>query len=67
MYTLIVLGLIPGTNIQISFKLWLIVVTALAFVVVLVFRIRNQVRKGQRSNDLHSRITLFASQLHLRG
>lgn len=64
MNSLIFLGIIPGTNIQISFYGWLIIL-AIVLISVLVFRHRKDiVIKTVR----HKKIIrgLYASELHFR-
>ena len=72
MYTFLVLGLIPGTNIQIGFWSWIIIVAALA----VAFKLSNKYiikHVGawwhQFDEDLEDlpREPLHASRLHLRG
>ena len=70
MYSFIVLGLIPGTNIQISFELWLQIVAGLTTYILLsifavwtyrFFRLTNQLLAPAKT-----RLPLYASQLHQR-
>lgn len=72
MYTFLVLGLIPGTNIQIGFWAWVIIMVAL----VVAFRssksyIIEMLNKWwhQFDDDLEGvpREPLHANRLHLRG
>lgn len=65
MYSFLVLGLVPGTSIQITFQTWfdaigiIIIIAALAFLGHLHGRHANPLSKLQRS-------ILPASQLHCR-
>jgi len=62
MDTLLVLGIVPGTNIQISFQMWLAVATLLAGGATIV-RLELQKIADTQAN---SRPLLYASQLHQR-
>jgi hypothetical protein len=70
MYTFLVLGLIPGTNIQINFWAWIVIVIGAAFV---AHRLKSRVVAfastwwHQFDADKATRQPLHASQLHLRG
>lgn len=64
MYSLLVLGIIPGTNIQISFQVWLQFASILAGVVMATVLLR--VHRASLSQMLKTRTTLHASQLHSR-
>lgn len=70
MYSFIVLGLIPGTNIQINFWAWIIIMIGLT---VTAYKLRFRVVRlvsnwwGQLDNEAETRQPLHASQLHLRG
>jgi hypothetical protein len=70
MYTFLVLGLIPGTNIQINFYAWIIMMVGLAIV---AYRLRPRVVRlvsawwHQFDDTDPGRKPLHASQLHLRG
>jgi hypothetical protein len=70
MYTFLVLGLIPGTNIEISFWAWIII---MAFVAIAGYRLRSRVVRyvttwwQQLDEDEFARQPLHANQLHLRG
>ncbi|MEO7364649.1 MAG: hypothetical protein ABIV43_04070 [Candidatus Saccharimonadales bacterium] len=69
MYTFIVLGLIPGTNVQITFDIWLQFVTLLAVYVALsVFsmRIYRFVKLTNQLLTAPARRQLHATQLHQR-
>lgn len=65
MYSFFVLGIIPGTNIAISFQVWLALMVLLAVgVVVLKPRVARYIRENYidfRREPIH------ASELHLRG
>ncbi|HVV67052.1 MAG TPA: hypothetical protein VHB72_03205 [Candidatus Saccharimonadales bacterium] len=72
MYTFLVLGLIPGTNIQIGFWAWLIIMIAF----LLTFRktkpyvtqhIGNWWHQFDDIEEPGQRKPLHASRLHLRG
>jgi hypothetical protein len=63
MYSFLVLGQIPGTNIQISFEIWLLSL-GLLLLGSLAYR-----RLHQPANELSETIThnrIHASQLHFR-
>lgn len=62
METLIVLGQIPGTDIQITFFMWLQAV-ALVGVVLVAFRLVT-VRRDQAVDAKTQRAPVHASQLH---
>jgi hypothetical protein len=64
MYSLLVLGIIPGTNIQISFQVWLQFASVLTGVVMATVFLR--VHRASLSRMLHTRTPLHASQLHSR-
>lgn len=70
MYSFLVLGLVPGTNIQISFWAWIIIMAVL-LVVAKRFKATIEQRIDawwhQFDNPAGSRKPLHASQLHLRG
>ena len=68
MYSFLVLGLIPGTNIQISFQAWLAIVAVLAIAVVKLKSqtLRHLRRVIQWGKATAPRQTLHASQLHQR-
>jgi hypothetical protein len=64
MYTFVVLGLIPGTNIQISFQAWLVIMAVLPFVAVMMrVPLRRFMELGKATAP---RLPLPASQLHRR-
>jgi len=64
MYSVLVLGLIPGTDIQISFQAWLATITLLPLVVMAVRLLIRSLSAMQRGFE--SRLPLHASQLHHR-
>ena len=71
MYTFLVLGLIPGTNIQIGFWAWIIFMAGLA---VVVYRLKTRIVSFLESwwrqfdeDKAIARKPLHASRLHLRG
>jgi hypothetical protein len=61
MYSFLVLGLVPGTNFQISFQDWLLMLACLP-VIVMAFMLRHRLRHATQQIDL--RQPLYASQLH---
>jgi len=70
MYSFIVLGILPGTNFQISFDMWLEFVTSLTIGLFTIFIGRILLHLVQHRDELvflpASRTPLYASQLHLR-
>ncbi len=64
MNSLIFLGIIPGTNIQISFFGWL-VLSALALSFFLVIRHRKNIISGLRKNSKPLR-GIYANELHFK-
>lgn len=64
MYNFIVLGLIPGTNIQIGFWAYLIIFAALAFAFLFI---RYRIHRLGLSEMFAARTPLHATQLHFRG
>lgn len=64
MYSLIVLGIIPGTDIQISFELWL--KSAGVLIILLSMMLYVRTHRTAISKMLTTRGTLHASQLHSR-
>lgn len=58
MYTFLVLGLVPGTNFQITFFVWLQVVEALALAFLLVKLGGNFIRAGRESLDTRQSVGL---------
>ena len=64
MYTFLVLGLIPGTNIQISFQAWLDMAAALPFVAAFIKL--HLYHRLTAASDIAIRQPLHASQLHRR-
>lgn len=65
MYTLIVLGIIPGTTVQITFQLWL-QAAASVLAVGLMIRLGLMHRQLVTTVIIPTRVPLHASQLHLR-
>lgn len=65
MYTFFVLGIIPGTTIQITFQLWLDVVAGLV-VIILLARLFSEYRLETAIPVAPGRIPLHARQLHLQ-
>ena len=70
MYSFIVLGLVPGTNIQISFELWLQFVAGLTIYILLCIFAVWTYRFFRLTNHLlaptQRRSPLYATQLHQR-
>ena len=66
MYTFLVLGLVPGTNFQVTFLVWLQVVEALALAFLLVKLGGNFIRAGRESLDTRQsvRLALPSKLLH---
>jgi hypothetical protein len=64
MYSFLVLGIIPGTNLTISFQAWLIAMAVILFA-VLAFRLRH---RGRLDTQVFAwgRTLLHANQLHQR-
>ena len=65
MYTFFVLGIIPGTTIQITFQLWLDVVAGLG-VIILLARLFSELRLETVVTVAPGRSPLHARQLHLQ-
>lgn len=63
MYSFLVLGLIPGTNIQISFQAWLGIMAGLPFAAAFMRPLWHQ---RLSESVARQRQPLHASQLHLR-
>ncbi|MEK7594471.1 MAG: hypothetical protein AAB436_02430 [Patescibacteria group bacterium] len=68
MYSFLVLGIVPGTNIAISFQVWLAI---MALLIVAAWRVKPRI--GRLINEVvdeifgtQQRQPLHASQLHLR-
>ena len=59
MYNVLVLGYVPGTNIQISFQAWLGVAAVVAGAVAILYI-------GRRQRQTPFRLPLPASRLHVR-
>lgn len=69
MYTFLVLGLIPGTNIQINFYAWIIIMIGLG---ISAYRLRPRIVRHisnwwHQFDEVQRRRPLHANQLHLRG
>jgi hypothetical protein len=64
MYSFLVLGIVPGTNIQITFEDWRNIFVSFLSIAVLVHIFKNQ-RAG--TAPLPMRRPLHAATLHLRG
>jgi len=65
MYSILVLGLIPGTNIQISFKAWLIIVAGLLVLApVLIVSLKRLIAFGKANTSYPQ--PLHANLLHHR-
>jgi len=63
MYSFLVLGIIPGTDVAISFQAWLVI---LAWLGLLLVVFRSPLRQAWESSKHAARLPLPASQLHLR-
>jgi hypothetical protein len=63
MYSFLVLGQIPGTNLQISFQAWLVMLACLPLL-VLAFALLHRLRQSAQFQALALRQPLNASQLH---
>jgi len=68
MYAFFVLGIVPGTNIQISFELWLQIVTEFLAGVIICWTALHIYRFFVLTNQLLTpmRVQLHATQLHQR-
>ncbi len=66
-YTILVLGLIPGTNIQISFLAYLVILAFGVVVAMVIWARYKFLRSILRHQPNSLRLPLPASQLHLRG
>ncbi len=64
MYNFIVLGQVPGTNVQISFQAWLVLMALLAIMTPVVWA--QLKRRWQELEAVIERQPLHASQLHQR-
>jgi len=64
MYSVLVLGLIPGTNIQVSFAAWLVIAGIVCVMASIVWL---EYRKRQGELWLPPHYPKHASQLHQRG
>jgi hypothetical protein len=65
MQAFLVLGLIPGTNIQINFLIWLIFLIGLGIgTIIIVLKYRHQLKILARLANM--RVPLHASELHTR-
>lgn len=65
MYSLLVLGIVPGTNIQITFQGWLSLFGSLVVAAALAQYYRQNLALQQAAARV--RVPLHASQLHHRG
>ena len=67
MYSFFVLGMIPGTNIQITFTTWTDVALFFlaVYLVARLYRLFTEQRGVFVSNEHHA--PLYANQLHVRG
>lgn len=65
MYNFLVLGLVPGTNIRITFRMWLNII-GLSLVVLGVLWLVTNRRRFNLVTGLQIRQPLHASQLHRR-
>jgi hypothetical protein len=69
MYTFVVLGLIPGTNIQLTFDMWLQIISSLAVATLVIWSAGSFLKFYRYTNELlmnHLRTPLHATQLHQR-
>jgi hypothetical protein len=64
MYTFLVLGQIPGTTVVINFQAWLVIASALLFVMIAGRTYVSIV--GIKLKSVHNRTLLHATQLHQR-
>lgn len=71
MYTFLVLGLIPGTNIQINFYAWIVIMLGLAAAIykfrVRIARVLHELWRELEGAEPRRPQPLHASRLHLRG
>lgn len=65
MYTFIVLGYVPGTNLQITFRTW-IVLSGLAGIAYSLHKMA-VLHRHLMADGMQLRLPLHASRLHLRG
>ncbi len=64
MYSFLVLGRVPGTNLQISFQNWLVLAAVLAFAAIVI---KLQITfRSEAYATATSRVPLHASRLHQR-
>ena|SRR5665213_1892287 len=66
MYSFFVLGLIPGTNFQITFQVWLDMVELSILVTGIIWLFRMHRLVPQETEITHQRLSLPATQLHPR-
>ena len=66
MYSFFVLGLIPGTNFQITFQVWLDVVELSMLVIGIFWLIHMRLLIPQETEVTRQRLSLPATQLHSR-
>lgn len=66
MYSFLVLGIIPGTNIQITFQAWMLLFSLVSVGVLLVKLLRLQFDMDTYGDTSALRAPLHASQLHSR-
>lgn len=64
MYNFLVLGIIPGTNLQITFGMWLLMCAVLTFKAPALWRKYEDFLRGLATPSSH--LPLHASQLHHR-
>ena len=67
MYSLLVLGIIPGTNIQISFSAWMILGVIFALALLIKNRVEFIDKLEQVIEEASPLRGMHATQLHRRG
>lgn len=65
MEQLLVLGQIPGTEIEITFSIWLNCLAMLVLSIFLVIFVWSSIRRSKRLGNMQPRSPLYASRLHL--
>ena len=66
MYSFLVLGIIPGTNIQITFDMWLQLAELAIVLIGLAWGITHSREVRKLAKTVQRRLPLHATQLHLR-
>ena len=64
MYSFIVLGIIPGTDIQINFQIWLDAMVGLVLLALIAWLVMP--KRSIKTDTFMPRTPLHASQLHFR-